>query len=223
MKTSKLLSSTLFSLALLCNATFALAQKAERPSWNVGDTWEYKLTQRNDGNKISEYEHQIEKIDDGKLMIRRSTKNAEGIKIRGGLLTYTADMNYQTVSGKGTTSSPDSQLLNWPIESGKKYSAESTWINTNNAQNGSDDLKVQVSELEDVTVPAGTFKAYKVSAKGFWNRRDSQFSGSGQAAQTIWYAPEIKRWVKWETQSRDNRGGLFTDSVAELIKYTPGK
>ena len=219
----KLLVTLVSTFAMLTVTASAFAQKAERPNWLVGDKWEYKVLQRNDGNKVSAYQHEVEKITDDKLMIRTSGKNSEGVYIPGALLTYSADMNYMTRTGKGGTSTPDSQYLNWPLENNKKYPAEFSWVNSSTARAGKDDYKVVVSGPEDITVEAGTFKAYKLTAKGFWNRSDQEFRGSGQISQTIWYAPEIKRWVKWETQSRDTRSSLFEDRVEELVKYTPGK
>ena len=213
-----------FSILVMCaGASSAFAQKVERQNWVVGDKWEYKVLQRNDGNKVNAYQHEIENISDGKLMIRTSSKNDEGVYSPGALLTYSADMNYMTRTGNGQTSTPDSQYLNWPLESEKKYLAEFSWVNTSNAQKGKTDFKATVTGPEDVVVEAGTFKAYKIILKGFWTRQDSQFSGSGAAMETIWYAPEVKRWVKWETQNRTDRNSLFTDSVVELTKYTPGK
>lgn len=222
----KLLSSLVSFVSILIlasSATTALAQKAERPNWLVGDKWEYKSLQRNDGNRVSYFQHEIEKITDGKLMIRRSGKNAEGIFTPGALLSYSADMNYMTQTGNGLSNTPDSQFLNWPLENDKKFPAEFSWANTSNAQAGKNDYNAVVSGPEDITVEAGTFKAYKITAKGFWNRRDQEFNGSGSAIQTIWYAPEIKRWVRWETQSRTNQNRLFDDTVVELVKFTPGK
>ena len=220
---NKLLTTLFYAFAMLTATASAFAQKAERPNWLIGDKWEYKVLQRNDGNKVSAYQHEIEKITDGKLLIRTSGKNSEGVFTPGALLTYSADMNYMTRTGTGVTSTPDSQDLNWPLENDKKYPAEFSYVNSSNAQAGKNDYKVVVSGPEDVTVEAGTFKAYKLTAKGFWNRRDREFNGSGQISQTIWYAPEVKRWVKWETQSRDSRNSLFEDRVEELLKYTPGK
>ncbi|MBC7720014.1 MAG: hypothetical protein H7Z77_09525 [Chitinophagaceae bacterium] len=211
--------STVF-LVFTAFTTIAFAQKAERPDWVVGDKWAYKTLQRNDGNKVGAYQHEIEKITDSKLMVRNSTKDDQGATLKGALLTYSVDMNFMTRSGKGLTNTPDSQLLNWPLESDKKYPAAFSWINTINAQQGSNDYKVQISGPEDVTVEAGTFKAYKVTAKGFWNRRDQEFSGSGSSSETIWYVPEVKRWVKWESQNRDSRNNLFIDTVHELTQYT---
>lgn len=210
-------------LTALASATTAFAQKVERPTWVVGDKWEYKTLQRNDGNKVGAYQHEVESIVDGKLMIRSSGKNAEGVFRPGSLQTYSPDMNYITRTGPGVTTAPDNQALNWPLENEKKYLSEFSYINTTNAHKGKNEYKVVVTGPEDVVVEAGTFRAYKIVQKGFWTRQDAEFSGSGSATQTIWYAPEVKRWVKWEIQNRNNRNSLFTDSVDELVKFTPGK
>ena len=219
----KKLLTFLFYVAAFATGTTAFAQKVERPTWVVGDKWEYKTLHRNDGNKVGAYQHEIESIVDGKLMIRSSGKNAEGVYRPGSLQTYSSDMNYMTRTGPGMTNTPDSQMLSWPLENEKKYLSEFSWVNTSNAQKGKTDYKTVVTGPEDIVVEAGTFKAYKIVFKGFWTRLDQEFRGSGSATQTIWYAPEVKRWVKWETQSRTNQNSLFTDSVDELVKYTPGK
>lgn len=222
----KLLSSFFCStliLAFAATTPTAFAQKADRPNWVVGDKWEYKTLQRNDGNRVGAYQHEIEKISDGKIFVRRSSKNSEGVMVPRELITFNADMNYVTRSTPGVTSTPDAQLLNWPLESNKKYPAEFSWVNSVNAQKGNNDYKVQVSGPEELTVEAGTFQVYKVTAKGFWNNKLPDFTASGQSTQTIWYAPEIKRWVKWELQDRSARNTLNNDTVDELIKFTPGK
>ena len=218
-----LLHKLFYAVAILTATTCTFAQKAERPNWLVGDKWEYKGLQRNDGNRVCAYQHEIEKNTDGKQMIRTSGKTAEDVFTPGALLTCGADMNYMTRTGNGLPVTPDNQYLNWPLENDKKYPAEFSYINTSNARAGKDDYKVVISGPEEITFKAGTFEAYKISAKGFWNRRDREFNGSGSTSQTIWYAPEVKRWVKWENQSRDNQNRLFEDRVDELVKYTPGK
>ena len=222
----KLLSSIFcpaFILAFATLAPTAFAQKAERPNWVVGDKWEYKTLRRNDGNRVSAFQHEVEKVADGKVMIRSSGKNAEGVFVPGALLTYSGDMNYMTRTGNGLTRTPDAQFLNFPLENDKKYAAENAWANTSNARTGKEDYKVTVTGPEEITVEAGVFKAYKVTAKGFWTALGLDWKGGGSISQTFWYSPEIKRWVKWETQSRDGSNRLWEDTVEELTKYTPGK
>ncbi len=218
-----LLKQKIALFMLIAAALPCLAQTAERPAWDIKDRWEYKLTQKNDGNKVSEYSHEIKKIEDGKIIITRQNKNAEGVFAGRGEEIYSSDMNFMSASANQAVRTPDSRMLQWPLEVGKKYAAESEWTNTSTSQKGFNEYKATVESYEDVTVPAGTFKAYKVVLKGFWNRRDTQFNGSGRSTQTLWYAPDAKRWVKWVSEDRSSNGQIFNDDVAELLKYTSGK
>lgn len=213
----------LICTAVILSASWCFAQTAERPAWEIKDRWEYKLTRKNDGNKVSEYSHEIKKIEDGKITIIRQNKNAEGVFAGRGELIFSSDMNYMSASANEAVTTPDSRMLQWPLEVGKKYAAESEWINTSTSQKGLNEYKATVESYEDITVPAGTFKAYKVVLKGFWNRRDTQFNGSGRSTQTLWYAPDVKRWVKWVSEDRSQNGQIFNDDITELMKYTPGK
>jgi len=72
---------------------------------------------------------------------------------------------------------------------------------------------------EEITVPAGKFRALKIEAQGSF-RRTGDGSGSGTARNVIWYAPEVRRWVKMtreETFLRKRGGG--DHSGEELVAY----
>lgn len=72
---------------------------------------------------------------------------------------------------------------------------------------------------EEVSVPAGTFRALRVDISG------ANFSGLvGQAVSfkyTAWYAPEVKRYVMLRHQSWSRQGALVGDEVVKLIEYKP--
>ena len=218
-----ILKLLMVAVGLALGTSQLLAQTAERPTWDIKDRWEYQFTKKNDGNKVSEYSHEIEKLEDAKITVRRQNKNAEGAFTSGGRVIYSADMNYVSASATESVVTPDSRTLQWPLEVGKKYAVEYEWTNASNAQKGNFEYKATVESYEDITVPAGTFKAYKIAFKGFWNRRDSQYSGSGRSNHILWYAPDVKRWVRWTIEDRTSNGQLYNDNVAELVKYTPAK
>ncbi len=64
---------------------------------------------------------------------------------------------------------------------------------------------------EEVTVPAGKFRALRVESEGPFQRIDTAISGT--AKETAWYAPEVKRYVKWTFNGRGQWWGL------ELLEY----
>jgi len=78
---------------------------------------------------------------------------------------------------------------------------------------------------EQVTVPAGTFRALRVTVAG---RRSTNFhtraSATGKFEMTIWYAPEVKRFVKmvqkiWSADAYKHV--LDAEDVVELRSYRP--
>jgi hypothetical protein len=76
-----------------------------------------------------------------------------------------------------------------------------------------------VEGWEEVTVPAGTFKALKVSALTWYRRVDSGGSGSGRIVLKYWYAPEVKRVVRNETLDTGNNNVVYQDTTIELVSY----
>ena len=76
------------------------------------------------------------------------------------------------------------------------------------------ELKNEVMGWEDVSVPAGTFRALRIDSNGYW--RNS--CGSGRLAFRFWYAPKVKWHVK--SESRVYAGGqLFDGSIRELTSF----
>jgi serine protease Do len=86
--------------------------------------------------------------------------------------------------------------------------------------------RTQVQDWEQVTVPAGTFRALRVKVDG---RRESPPSGqafvTGEFLITAWYAPEVKRIVRLEHRVKSgafsSRGQLVAEEVVELLAYRP--
>ena len=69
---------------------------------------------------------------------------------------------------------------------------------------------------EDVQVPAGRFHALKVVSEGSVQRSDRP--RPGDVSETVWYVPEVRRFVKWIFESR-NRMGPVQSWEFELTAY----
>jgi hypothetical protein len=98
---------------------------------------------------------------------------------------------------------------------------------------------------EDVETPAGKFKTLKIEAKGTWIgdvvarvRTDVAIAANNGVAQTarqdivqgaqraegrvynvVWYAPEIKRWVKSLDETYNSNGEVSRREEDSLIAY----
>jgi S1-C subfamily serine protease len=83
----------------------------------------------------------------------------------------------------------------------------------------------EIQGWEQVTVPAGTFKALRVRVAG---RRSAPIGGrnafAGRFEMTAWYAPDVKRIVRQEQRIWTADGispALSADEVFELLAYRP--
>ncbi len=83
---------------------------------------------------------------------------------------------------------------------------------------------VKATGWENVTVPAGTFRALKVEVEGNRGKDPDPFWWPKQAMRfvhTVWYAPEAGRYVRARHQAWAMTGNLFADDGAELLEVTP--
>ena len=78
---------------------------------------------------------------------------------------------------------PHNSQFSWPMYVGKKWQRpNTTWVDNVANTQGSFTIEWEVAAWEEVTVPAGTFMAYRVERIDW--------------PQTIWYAPELLGIVK---------------------------
>jgi hypothetical protein len=106
----------------------------------------------------------------------------------------------------GTTSL--SAFREWPLEVGK------TWEYKGEFMNGEASLTqtAKVVAVENITVPAGTFKAYKIVYSGKARKKSGY---TWDRIDTHWYAPSVKADVKSLIDTPDHKG------VMELLSYNP--
>lgn len=108
------------------------------------------------------------------------------------------------------SASPDDGDFSWPLFVGKTWTASETYKDDMTGHRFSPVVTYwKVTAYEDVTVPAGTFKAFKL---------ESSPGTNNASLKTEWYAPDVKVVVKQilERTPRNYRGyGKF---VTELVK-----
>jgi hypothetical protein len=82
---------------------------------------------------------------------------------------------------------PPRVLLIWPLRPGKTWENTSTRESPGDRQTSVIVEACQIGALESVTVPAGTFEAYKITCR---NLR------TGRINHEIWYSPEVKHYIR---------------------------
>ena len=193
-------------------ATVSAQDQAPAPSFKDGDTWQINRTAKGQRTSSSE----------------RVTGIYDLVFSQGQVKVYEVNGNQKTEMdiksegpGSGLTSligiQEDRPSLNFPLSVGQKWSYEYV----NRPIGAREDVKffveVTVSGIEQVTTPAGSFKAYKLV-------RNQQRRAGGRTVKwistttTYFYSPDTKSVVKSTTVSDDGPGTTDT----ELIKFTPG-
>ena len=184
---------------------------ADRPEWPIGARWVYQL---NRSQRVT-FEVARREILDGlsHYVLRRTL---------GGVVSedyYTADLHYRMTrrTSDGATTGqvdPPTRAYFWPLEIGKRWQQlfrmfgrrvrDGKETGTFEWETEARSRAYEVRGIEQVTVPAGTFRAFRIVIREEnWN---------GEEESHLWYAPEVRRYVK------AIRGGAFPNEQV-LLEY----
>lgn len=107
--------------------------------------------------------------------------------------------------------------LQFPLYPGKRWSFQYDYH-----PQASLDLAIRQSAVvegwENVTVPAGTFRALRVVHSGDYFAAIPGYSWTGQIYETYWYAPDAKRVVKMEYRDTGSQGTTWDQWRDELVE-----
>ena len=99
---------------------------------------------------------------------------------------------------------------------GKKWSTRFK-ISHSDGSTSENEIELKVVSREQITVPTGSFDAFKVEGEG-WSR-NSAYSGSWQLKPKYWIAPGIRRPVAREDYRRHLSGKVSNNERYELTAY----
>jgi len=178
----------------------AMAQEAQQPdieNFTVGETWDWKekLVADTEPNKAL-----MESFDTRTVILDAGEKKFIK-KFAGGSKISEIDHTDSKAEEKA--------FRKWPLKVGAKWEYEESWT-SDDGTTGYTRQDVEVVAFEKISVPSGTYSAFKIVHRGiFKNAR-----GSSAMNDTYWYSPEVKADVKHINES----GGQTYTSV--LVKYT---
>jgi hypothetical protein len=175
----------------------------------VGDAWTYRWIQR-DYNKSRQ-----------RTMAKSVTAVSDNeIRTRFGKLTfvYNRDWNMMLVDRPDKDNrkfEPFAPFYSFPLEPGKTWDQKYKVVRPDREYEY--DGEATVEGWEDVTVPAGTFKALKISSLAAFRRLDNR--GRGKLTVTTWYSPKVGSYVKMERLQVGNNNIVSIDDIQELVSY----
>lgn len=106
--------------------------------------------------------------------------------------------------------------LNFPLTVGKQWGRDYKGSYIGSSRTMARKITHEVKGIEQITTPAGTFRAFKLESDDRAGPRDFWVTNS-------WYSPETKSIVKYQFDATAGglEAGLKRD--IELIKFTPAK
>ena len=192
---------SLAGLSLSANAEITFP--VERPVLTVGDTFTF---QKHDLGKNSvDWTHTIAITGKSESGYAITVDQIQNPNFNGAPLeSLSRDLGWKgTLEGQAS----DAKWLAFPLTQGKTWKPHAMWKNAIGAV-GDEDIDYAVASIEDVTVPAGTFKAVKVRGKGWWKMTGASVQGSvgrprasmgyETSQMDVWYSPDAKAIVKIE-------------------------
>ena len=209
-----ILSSVLAAAIFWGTAILFAQEQAPAPSFKEGDTWQFntipkglpgKSTDQNEGIYELTVTQGVVKIYD----VNGGQKNERSVQPDG------PTQILLTLVGK----SDKQQDLKFPLSVGQKwtYKYETRLLGDKFNQRQRRSAEVNVVGMEQVTTPAGSFKAYKL-IKNESASSGSLVGGTSNVTTTYFYSPETRSIVKSYRVVDNNPGTVET----ELIKFTPG-
>jgi hypothetical protein len=186
---------------------------AEAPSPKVGDIWRSQILDMPTKRVRSRSEFQILSFENDRWM-HQSTNLDTGVKR---VIPYSKQWG-QCLSLLNSKDVVCGSYFSFPMQVGTKSGFKNQPWNNGKGHNSVD---CETTSYEKVTVPAGTFDAFKVVCKGEW-QQVVDGRGWGRFDETLWYSPAVTRNVRYETRSYS--GGLIADwYMGELVEYVPAK
>ncbi len=205
----RLVAAALLAFSCLCAAQSEAP--VAKPDVKPGDRWVYRRMDYWTNTVIGTYEMRAVFVGRDVIQVVNTVPGKGGESDS----TYTSDWN--AVSTYFEVFYPNFGLLKFPLQTGKTYKVafESVFGATREFR-VRHDRTAKVLGWEEITVPAGKFRALKVEIAGSFQRLDMSLGGT--ARNVVWYVPEVKRWVKMMYEDATHLGPS-AKSGEELVEF----
>jgi hypothetical protein len=210
---SKRILSVGFALALFCSTAIVLAQEQlPAPSFKEGDTWQFNMTQK--GQQISTTERFT-----GIYELALSQGQVKVYEVNGSKKTE-VDINPDGPGGgllAQIGKNENRPSLKFPLSVGQKWTYEYQTRPAGARVLQKRSVEVNVTGIEEVITPGGSFRAYKLVRNEEWQGGDRKLVWLRNTV-TYFYSPETRSVVKSSTVNENSSATAET----VLIKFTPG-
>jgi hypothetical protein len=194
---------------LLWQGSHAYAQQVDKPNFKEGDTWQFNVNEKDFVGSISDNLHGLYELG----------YSGGGVKI------FSLENSQKTeIGSKGPAKQllillglfEDRPDLKFPLKVGEKWTYDYDYSQRGSGKSRSASVEIKVAGVEEVSVPAGKFTAFKLVKEEL--RGGGRKSPGQTVSTTYYYSTDTKSVVKssYNVTSGANR-------EIELVKFTAGK
>ena len=192
-----------FILVLWVGAAWT-QEKVEAPVWNIGDQWTFK---RVDGQTF--FQEVVDVKEDLFIVKVGGERDLSAYDKKTLNIKYIIEESGRQLK----STSNRRRLFDFPISVGKKWVDTTTAVPVGGRTEVTYVNEFKIEGVEEVTTPAGTFKAYKI----YYNQKNMASGNTGWVL--YWYASDAKMWVKREAEKTDLWVRVGWAQNAELVSY----
>ena len=193
------------------------AAMAEAPKVQVGDTYIAESVYPNNPKLNNTTERRVLSVSDDRIdVVSKNIKSKTG---KERTLQFTPEWNLvgsRNPDGTGVDFSPPLKYFEFPLYPGKTWKQTSLETNMTTGSIREFTLSATVGDWEDVSVPAGVFRALKVTTQTELIDREKGQQSTG--TDVSWYAPDLRRSAKSMVTSR-NVQGQVEEQVIQVVGY----
>jgi hypothetical protein len=216
---STVVSRAGLALLMAISAAPSMAQapvRAERPTINVGDATVFEELDVRTGER-KQTRFVVTRIDADKIVSETSGSTS-------GARTFTRDFNpveIKTGDVVATTYKPYFPALLFPLEIGRSWSIPFEVDAERQHHVATWQMKARVVALETVTVPAGTYQAFRIEYDGSFTTREGDKTFTGTRKETAWFALEPMRIVKRDYEQAVPARNFLERHISEMVSFKP--
>lgn len=196
--------------------------RVEAPAVAVGDRWLYDEINGYNGLRVGQVAYEVKQAQPGGPLVLGVSAIGKPISAFGysreEVHTLPWTVRRDAVFDMVNNYDPPLPLIPFPASEGEQRSYAAAAVREPTNERDPWRVDVSVGPWEKVRVPAGEFAALRVERRIWFNHPD-HFRNFSRRVDTLWYAPEVGRWVKREWTGYYNlrysprRGGFREDWV----------
>lgn len=176
-----------------------------RPKIRTGDSYIIESIYMDNPELSNTTERKVTFVGDGKMTV--TSKNIKSKTGKGRTLQFTSDWNLissRNLDESGFDYAPPLKYFDFPLYPGKTWQQTSSETNIKTGAVREHTLSATVGDWEEVSVPAGTFRAIRITIQT--KLLDPATAQESSGTDISWYSPIIRRSVKSAIISQDFLG-----------------